>query len=411
MINASKAARWITSRRLRAHAVILGLCLWSAYLWNMSSPGLLDRANNLKGADFLHFYVLGSLARADRGADLYNLNGQSQLAWQRVAVAAGIRYLPLYPPQVSILFAPLARLSYGWALVLWLILSVVLYGLCCYFAWTAAPHLRIHALTVFILALAFPAFWHLIAWGQTSGIALACFTLAFFALRADHEFLAGLAFGCLIFKPQLGIAAAVLFMIKLRWKVIAGAILSAAAQLGVGVLFYGPTPLRAWVHALLNVSNVLPMLEPRLYQTHSLRTFWLMLIPSPTVSLVLYLSSALLTCALAVVCWRSRLPLSVRYSSLLLATVLVAPHLTVYDLVILAPAFLFLSDWLLAQPQMVAAGPLKLLLYFAYALPLIGPLARWTHFQLTVPVMAALLYVISVAGKKQENPKLLLNSH
>jgi hypothetical protein len=89
-----------------------------------------------------------------------------------------------------------------------------------------------------------------------------------------------------------------------------------------------------------------------------------------------------------------------RYSALLLATVLLAPHLTVYDLVILAPAFLLLSDWIVSQPGHSATLPFKFLLYPAFVLPLLGPLARWTHFQLSVPVMAALLYGIWNLGRK-----------
>jgi hypothetical protein len=88
-----------------------------------------------------------------------------------------------------------------------------------------------------------------------------------------------------------------------------------------------------------------------------------------------------------------------RYSSLLLSTVLLAPHLTVYDLVILAPAFLLLSDWIVVQPGDVTRG-LKLLLYLTFAVPLLGPLARWTHFQFSVVVMAVLLYEIWTTGRK-----------
>ena len=91
------------------------------------------------------------------------------------------------------------------------------------------------------------------------------------------------------------------------------------------------------------------------------------------------------------------MPLSLRFSALLLATVLLAPHLTVYDLVILAPAFLLLSDWLVNEPG-DAEQHLKLLLYLGYALPLLGPLARWTHLQLSVLVMTALLYGIWCVG-------------
>jgi hypothetical protein len=393
------AASFLTAKRLRAHGTILALCLWSVYLWNIAMPGILDRAGNLKGTDFLHFYTLGSLALAHRGADLYNMRAQAELAAQRVPAAAGIRYLPLYPPQVSILFAPFAQLSYLWALVLWLTLSALIYGLCCGAVWRACPNLRNYKLTVLVLAPACPAFWHLIAWGQTSALALACFTLAFFALRAQRELLAGLAFGCLFFKPQLGLAVAIVFLITLRWKIVAGALLSALAQLSVAWLYYGPAPLREWMRVLLDVPHSLPLLEPKPYQTHCLRTFWSMLVPWSSASFTLYVITALLISALTVACWRSRMPLSLRYSALLLSTVLLAPHLTVYDLVILAPAFLLLSDWVVTQSDN-ATPHLKLLLYLAFALPLLGPLARWTHLQLSVLAMAALLYGIWTTGRK-----------
>jgi Glycosyltransferase family 87 len=396
----STTPAWLTARRLRAHGLILALCLWSVYAWNVATPGLLDRAGNLKGTDFLHFFTLGSLALAHRGVDLYNMDAQSQLSTQRVPAAAGIRYLPLYPPQVSIFFTPLARLSYSCALILWLSLSSLIYGVCCYALWRACPNMHNHKLTVVILALAFPAFWHLIAWGQTSALALACFTVAFFALRSQREFLAGLALGCLIFKPQLALAAALVFVVTLNWKVIAGALLSATTQLAAAWLYYGPGPLHDWMRMLLNLPSLLPQLEPRLYQTHSLRTFWTLLVPWPPASLVLYLATGVLIAALTALCWRSRLSLSLRYSALLLATVLLAPHLTVYDLVILAPGFLLISHWIVTQPDNPATHHFKLLLYLTFVLPLLSPLARWTHVQLSVPVMSALLYGIWKLGRK-----------
>jgi hypothetical protein len=396
----AKSSSWLTPKRLRAHGLILALCLWSVYVWNMATPGLLDRAGNLKGTDFLHFYTLGSVALAHRGGDLYNSQAQSAIAAARVPSAAGIQYLPLYPPQVSLLFAPFAELPYAEALILWLALSSLLYGLCCYAVWRTCPNLHNHKLTVLILAIAFPAFWHLIAWGQTSALALACFTLAFFSLRVQRKFLAGLALGCLIFKPQLAVAVALVFTVTLNWKIIAGALISSAAQLTAACFYYGAGPLRDWPHTLLDVPRQLPLLEPRLYQTHSLRTFWTMLVPWFSVSLALYFISAIVVFVLTIASWRSRLPLSLRFSALLFATVLLAPHLTVYDLVILAPAFLLLSDWIVAQSDLAATRYLKFLLYLAFALPLLGPLARWTHFQISVLVMAGMLYEIWSAGRK-----------
>jgi alpha-1,2-mannosyltransferase len=394
MMAQTSTGTWLTTKRLLAHGTILLVCLWSLYLWNLATPGLRDRAGNLKGTDFLHFYTLGYLARTQNGAALYDMNTQAILAVQRVPQAAGIRYLPLYPPQVSILFAPLAYLSYPLALALWWVLCSVIYALCCYTMWRASSNLRQYRDLVFLLAAAFPPFFHLIAWGQTSALALLCFTAAFFSLQNKRDFLAGLFLGSLVFKPQLGIAAAILFLALFRWKILAAAILSGAGQLCTGVLYYGLQPLRQWWSELQHVNRLMSLLEPKPYQTHSLRTFWSMLVPWHAISLGLYLVSCIAILFFLIMSWRRpSAPLSLKYSALLVATVLVAPHLTVYDLVILAPAILVLADWVMYRPATRSMRTLATLLYFVYVLPLIGPFAIWTHVQLSVVAMAMTMFL------------------
>jgi len=392
---------WTNGRRLRAHGTILALCLWSVYGWNVATPGLRDRNGNLKGTDFSHLYTLGSVALAHRTVDLYDADAQAELTARRVPAAAGTRYIPMYPPQVSIFFAPLAALPYGAALVIWLVLSALAYGLCCYALWLACPRLRNERWTVLLLAIAFPGFFHLIVWGQTSAIALACFTAGFFLLRDERSFLAGLALGCLIFKPQLGIAAAFVFAYTRAWRVIAGGVLSAVAQLAVPAIYYGAESLRAWMRAIGSVVYKVPLLEPRPYQTHSLRIFWAMLIPGLTLPFALYVLSAFAILGLTAAVWSHRpaLPLALRYSSLLLASVLVAPHLIVYDLAILAPVFLLLSDWVIAQ-RPSSASYMKVALYLGYLAPLAGgPIARWTHLQVSVVLMSVLVYMVWRASR------------
>jgi alpha-1,2-mannosyltransferase len=392
---ATAPTRWLTGKRLWAHAIVLAVCLWSVYVWNLATPGLRDRGGNIKGTDFVHFYTLGSLAVTHRGADLYDMNAQAALISQRIPQAAGIRYLPLYPPQVSLLFAPLAYFPYGRALAVWWIFSAMVYAGGCFLIWRGCAHLRNRGTLVALLAAGFPAFFHLIAWGQSSALALICFTFMFMLLRSGREFTAGLVLGCLIFKPQLGLAAAVLFVVTGAWKIVLGATISSGLQIATGVLYYGVQPFDQWIGALGNIGSVLPGLEPRVYQTHSLRSFWAMLIPWPSAWLALYGLSAVVLLGLTIVLWKNAaLPLSLRYPVLLLATVLVAPHLSVYDLVILAPAFLLIADWIVGQTDSNEIRWLGLLLYLIYVLPLFGPLARWTHLQLSVIAMAATVVAI-----------------
>ena len=397
---------WISDRRLRAHGTILALCLWSVYGWMVATPGLRDRNGNLKGTDFSHLYTLGSVALTHRAVDLYDAAAQTEITARRIPGAAGVAYIPMYPPQVSIFFAPLAALPYSAALVIWLVISALVYGLCCYVTWLACPRLHNERWTVVLLAVAFPGFFHLIVWGQTSAMALACFTAAFFFLRDEKPFLAGLALGCLMFKPQLGIAAAFVFVYARAWRVVMGGLLSAAAQLVLPAIYYGPESLRAWARMTRSVAINVALLEPRPYQTHNLRIFWTMLIPGRTLPFTLYVVSALVILGLTAAVWSRRpaLPLSMRYSALLLASVLVAPHLIVYDLVILAPVFLLLADWIIAQPATMqparSASAMRVLLYLTYLAPLVsGPIAHWMHLQISVGVMSVLIYAIWRVGR------------
>lgn len=403
MADQPETGLWLTSRRLRAHGLIIGVALWSVYVWTIATPGLRDRYGNLKGTDFLHFYTLGLLAREHRADALYDMGAQAALAAQHVPQAAGIPYLPLYPPQVSLLFAPLADLSYARALAVWWLISAAIYFLCCHWMWRACPNLQCHRATVVILCAAFPAFCYLIEWGQSSALALFCFTALYFCLRSKRDFLAGVVLGCLAFKPQLGLAAAIIFLATGAWKIVIGAALSATAQFLTGILFYGKQAFQSWLRSIGNVRQVLPSFEPRIYQTHSLRTFWSMLIPWSSIAWTLYLTSAVLVLILTISLWRQRSrSLGIRYSALLVATVLIAPHLTVYDLVILAPALLLLSDELIAIPKTTGARGTAIALYCVYVLPLIGPLAKWTHVQLSVIAMTTVLVLVWQQSKSPQ---------
>ena len=383
---------FLTERRLRTHAALLALVTWTVYFWTIATPTLRDRNGNLKGTDFLHFYTLGIIATERRGDALYDREVQTALAGRRVPDAAGIAYLPLYPPQVSLLFAPFARLSYGWALGVWWLWIGLIYGACCYTIWRCCPSLSESGRTVALLALAYPAFFHLIAWGQTSAIALACFAVAYLFLRNQRKFAAGLALGCLMFKPQLGLAAGVVLLIGAEWRILGGAALSAVAQFSAGLAYFGVDPYRAWLREIWNLPALLPALEPRPYQSHNLFMFWSMLVPWRAPSLALYAISAAIALVWTIAIWRRQELMSVKYSALLFAAALIAPHLIVYDLVILAPAILLLADWAISQlPSNRWLGPL---LYLVYLLPFVGPYARWSHIQVSVIAMSGLLYLI-----------------
>src|SRR5215467_860347 len=220
----SRLAAGLTARRVYMHGLILAISIWAPYAVDVSKPGLRDRFNLLKGTDFLHFYTLGSLAILGRGSDLYDTVAQAALARQLVPGVEGVYFVALYGPQVSLFFASLAIVPYAWALIAWWLLTTLVFLGCCNAIWRLCPNLQRYGPLVLILGLAYPAFFHLIAWGQTSAPALFCFVLAYVGLHNRQEFLAGLAIGLLAFKPPLGLAAAFIFVFASQWRVVIGAV-------------------------------------------------------------------------------------------------------------------------------------------------------------------------------------------
>ena len=84
-----------------------------------------------------------------------------------------------------------------------------------------------------------------------------------------------------------------------------------------------------------------------------------------------------------------------------MASVLVAPHLLSYDLVILAPAFLLLGNWTLEHAEVTTTPAMRVFLYLGYALPLFEPLAKIVHVQFSVLGFAALQGLLWLAVKEQ----------
>jgi hypothetical protein len=393
----ASAAKWLTPRRIRAQAIVLGLCLWGVCAVDFATAGLLDRAGNIKFQDFLPSYISAQLIAHGRAHDLYN--DQVTAASMRAIIQPPTRVrLPnLYGPQVGLLVLPLAPFSFPVAARIWVIASLLIFACCIYLGWRSCPSLRSLPGTVALCAIAFPPLFHFFVRAQTSALVLACFTLALVAFRADRGWLAGIALGFLIFKPQFLVAIPLVLLLSQTWKPLAGLVAAAGAQLAFARIYFGPVIIRAYFDALRHLTREIGSVEPSLapIQMHSLRSFWTLLIPWPELAFGVYVLSSIAMIAMAAVVWKSSTPLALRFSALTLAAVLVNPHLFVYDLLVLAPVLLLLVDWTLSTPQPAPSPTLHLLLYLAYVLPLLGPFSRWTHIQLSVPAFAALLWILS----------------
>jgi len=401
--NVRSFAADLTRKRIRGHAALLGLVLWCAYAFNIATFGLHDREGQLKGADFLHFYVLGNIARMHAGNLLYDAPRQAAIAKQLIQETPGETYLPVYGPQFSLLFLPFAPLPYGWAAAAWMLTSALAYGICCWLVLGCCQRLRDDRATIFVLAAAFPGFFYMVASGQNSALALIAFTAAYFGFRAKLPFCAGMAIGLLMYKPQFGVMAAVVFVLTLEWKVIAGALITGGGQLAAGGLYYGRSVLHSYYANLVHINQNASALEPHLDRMHSLRSFWLMLLPWHGIASLLYAVSVIAAVVITVWCWKSKARLELRYAVFLLGTALVDPHLTDYDLVMLVPALLFIGEYVLLARETMERDWARLLTYVAYCLPLFGPMLKTVHVQLSVPAYTGLFLAVAMVIRKEMN--------
>jgi hypothetical protein len=389
-------AGWLTLRRIWAHAIVLVVCLWGVCAVDYATPGMFDRAGNIKFQDFLQFPISANLIAHAHTDQLYNDGVLADQIRAIVGRETTIELRYFYAPQVALLFIPLLHFSFLAQAEIWVALSVLVYCACVYFVWKTSASLQQHGRLVAIGAIAYPPLFHFLVRGQLSAAILVCVTAAYFAFLARRNFLAGIFLGLLVFKPQLLVAIPIVLLLAGAWRALAGLTVSAIAQLGFARLYFGSSVMRAYVDMLLHSARQPATTELRLspVQMHSLHSFWEILVPWHSGVWALYLLSSLAVIAMGAAVWKSSSSLAVRFSALILAAVLVNPHIYIYDLLVLAVPLLLLADWVLNHAGHAFAPTVAVLLYLSFLLPLFGPLSRWTHLQLSVPVFVALLAVL-----------------
>jgi hypothetical protein len=393
----NKFASRLTPRRIRAHAVVLALCLWSAALFDFSTSGLIDRAGNIKFQDFLQFYIAGKLVREHRDSQLFDLRTEASETEKILGQPTQIQLPTVYGPQMGILFEPFSRASFLFAALLSVTIGIAGYLIGCWWFWNICPRLHTDPWLITALVLAFPPFFHFVVRGQLSPLVFLIFLFTFYAFRSGHHWWAGFVLGFLIFKPQFLLGTVIIFFAARAWKIVAGIFVSCVLQMAGTWLRFGTSVIEAYVKVLWHLPGMTRYLEPGVApsQMHSLQSFWILLVPWPIASGFLYLLCSVAVLYIATKAWKSAGPLALRFSALLLATVLVNPHLYVYDLLALTPMFFLTTDWILQHPEHTWSQGIKLFLYLAFLLPLFGPLAILTHVQLSVIALTGLLVALA----------------
>jgi hypothetical protein len=418
--------RWPQSaRKARIHAVLLAVVLWIALLVTFTA-GHGDRSisGTIKGPDFLQFYTIGSLVRANHTEALYDFDALHRAQVALVPESAPELYPPVYPPQAALLFAPFSVLSYRQAMLLWSLITIAVFWAIIRSAWRPlATHLP-DSMFVFAAAAAFPPFWNLVLYGQITILVLAAFWAGSIALERQKPFLAGLAFGLLLIKPQFAIPIAIVVLACREWAMLLGAATSIAAQLGAIALVLGWRVLDAYATFVPVMLRHADLLEAKPFQSHSLRALTRLAPASIALPLWIILSAAVIVCVVKV--WKRRpedgghrtecidghaftvnrqlpsvnrqpmtgAPLRVRLGLLILASVLVNPHLIVYDAAVLALPLLWFGAYVQERKVRADAVMFWTIVYWLYV-TFLAPTAAAFGVQVSVILMAWLVVLMT----------------
>ena len=380
---------------IRLHAIALAAASWLVLAWTQAVPGPLDRFGTLRGVDFVQFYAAGWTVARRQVESLYDWEAFERLLPALVPGVGDTLYLPVYPPQVALLFAPFARLSFAGALAVWTVASAVLYVLGAAALFGRLPALRRYRLEFWCAVLGFTPFLQLIAHGQISALALPLMVAALAGFQRGQPLMAGLALGSLVFKPQLGTLALAALLLWPSIRLAVGLATAAAVQAALVWLLLGSAPIVEYLGVASRVAAMAGQFEPKLWAMHNLRAAWQLLLGSGGVSMAAWLISLLAAAWWALRAWRRNPEPEVRFAITSLLGLAANPHLYIYDLVLLTPALACLAAWCIRHPHREQHRAPRLVYALAW-LPLIGPLAAVTHVQLTAPVMLAVLWHLAL---------------
>jgi hypothetical protein len=204
-----------------------------------------------------------------------------------------------------------------------------------------------------------------------------------------RRLLAGILFGMLCYKPQLGVLLPFALAAGGYWRTFVSAALTVAAMVGLSVLLLGAGTWTAFAHTA--PYNHLLMEQGYGFWRRMPTPFAFVRLAGGTVDLAyaVQILSAVLAIVATVLIWRSGAAFAVKSGALLLGTFLVTPYAWDYDLVVLTFAVALLAmeaaktgflPWEKITLAAVVAAP-ALLTGIATASHIqIGPFVLWAAF-------------------------------
>ena len=206
-------------------------------------------------ADFRQLYAAGYMVRTGYAAELYDAGAQQQ--FQDVLVGNDEPALPfIRPAYQALLFVPFSLLPYRTAYLAFLAVNLVLLAMA---FWILRPNMRNlsrvwRGFPVLLFLVFYPIALALMQ-GQDSILLLLLLSAALVALEQGEERRAGILVGMGLFKLQIVIPIALLFLLWQRWRFFAGFALSACLLSVISLWVVGFAQTAAYARSLLLVGT------------------------------------------------------------------------------------------------------------------------------------------------------------
>ena len=203
------------------------------------------------GTDFRHLYTAAYMVRTGHSSELYNYAAQKH--FQNLLISVHSLPLPFnHPPYETLLIMPFTYLRFQPAFAAWLSFNLVILALCFWFLTPDLDRLKpLWQLLPVAMFIGFIPFSVALMQGQDSILLLFLSSLAYLAARRENEWLAGLLVGLCVFRFQVALPIAALFVLWRRWRFTAGFALSSLLCFLCSLWIAGFKGLMAYV-ALLN---------------------------------------------------------------------------------------------------------------------------------------------------------------
>ncbi len=392
-VEALRTGSWLSRARISliALALLAASAFGLAYLV-IGPDGLHDRLGRPLGTDFANVYAAGTYVLEGRPAAPFD--PREQEAREHAIFRPTTAFFGWhYPPYFLGLAALLALAPYALALAVWQGVTLALYLLA---VRAIAPprdgdgrdrHLWL------LLALAFPAVFINVGHGHNGFLTAALFAGALVQLDR-RPWLAGILFGCLVYKPQFGLLVPLVLAASGRWRVFAAACGTVALLTLAVTLAFGPDVWRAFLASTgFTRTVVLEAGATGWYKIQSVFAWTRMWGGSVPLAYAVQGIVTVIVAAVVTLLWRSTAAFQFKAAGLLIGTILVTPYSLDYDLMLLAPAIAFL----IARGVTESFAPWeKTALAALWIVPLIArSVAEATLVPLAVPTMAAMLLLVT----------------